>query len=227
MLICHKGHTDTIQVYSVTVMTHVKALQAGHSSQGTSEPITPAWNCNLRLIMRDSRRRNRCCEPGGAEKNFRGYGHCSDNVGETIQVAAVTKPKPPPDQLEDLLRWLLANMATPVPVPAPVQEVLAVAKLRQHLVAEIQSRQPAAVTKPTPPPDQLEDQLRRLLSNRAAPVPVPAPVQEVPTVAKLRQHLVAEIQSRQPAAVTKPTPPPDQLEDQLRRFLSNRVNKLL
>ena len=42
MLIFHKGHTDTIQVYSVTVMTHVKALQAGHSSQGTSEPITPA-----------------------------------------------------------------------------------------------------------------------------------------------------------------------------------------
>ena len=41
MLILHKGHTDTIQVYSVTVMTHVKALQAGHSSQGTSEPITP------------------------------------------------------------------------------------------------------------------------------------------------------------------------------------------
>ena len=42
MLIPHKDHTDTIQVYSVTVMTHVKALQAGHSSQGTSEPITPA-----------------------------------------------------------------------------------------------------------------------------------------------------------------------------------------
>ena len=41
MLIPHKGHTDTKQVYSVTVMTHVKALQAGHSSQGTSEPITP------------------------------------------------------------------------------------------------------------------------------------------------------------------------------------------
>ena len=41
MLIFHKGHTETIQVYSVTVMTHVKALQAGHSSQGTSEPITP------------------------------------------------------------------------------------------------------------------------------------------------------------------------------------------
>ena len=41
MLIPHKGHADTIQVYSVTVMTHVKALQAGHSSQGTSGPITP------------------------------------------------------------------------------------------------------------------------------------------------------------------------------------------
>ena len=41
MLMFHKGHTDTIQVYSVTVMSHVKALQAGYSSQGTSEPITP------------------------------------------------------------------------------------------------------------------------------------------------------------------------------------------
>ena len=44
MLIIHKGHTDTIHVYSVTVMTHVKALEAGHSSQGTSEPITPVHN---------------------------------------------------------------------------------------------------------------------------------------------------------------------------------------
>ena len=40
MLIPHKGHADTI--HSVTVMTHVKPLQAGHSSQGTSEPITPS-----------------------------------------------------------------------------------------------------------------------------------------------------------------------------------------
>ena len=50
MLISHRGHTDTIQVYSVTVMTHVKALQAGHSSQGTPEPITPALkpdSCHL------------------------------------------------------------------------------------------------------------------------------------------------------------------------------------
>ena len=51
MLIFHKGHTDAIQVYSVSVMTHVKALQAGHSSQGTSEPITPGecpcMNCGV------------------------------------------------------------------------------------------------------------------------------------------------------------------------------------
>ena len=35
----------------------------------------------------------------------------SDNVGKTIQVAAITKPKFTPDQLEDLLRRLLASMA--------------------------------------------------------------------------------------------------------------------
>ena len=46
MLFSHKGHTDTIQVYSVTVMTHVEALQAGNSSQGTSEPITPVQQDN-------------------------------------------------------------------------------------------------------------------------------------------------------------------------------------
>ena len=89
--------------------------------------------------------RNRRYEPGGAETNFRGYGHCSDHVGETIRVAAVTKPKPPPDQLEDLLRRLLANVAASVPVPTPVPEVPTVEKLMWRLVAETQSRQPAAV----------------------------------------------------------------------------------
>ena len=53
MLISHKGHTDTIQVYSVTVMTHVKALQAGHSSQGTSEPITPVPKRNMYILFFD------------------------------------------------------------------------------------------------------------------------------------------------------------------------------
>ena len=46
----------------------------------------------------------------------------SDHIGETLLVAAVTKPKSPPDQLEDLLGRLLANMATPVPVAAPFPE---------------------------------------------------------------------------------------------------------
>ena len=55
MLISHKGHTDTIQVYSVTVMTHVKALQAGHSSQGTSEHITPALLRNITEIGQSHR----------------------------------------------------------------------------------------------------------------------------------------------------------------------------
>ena len=41
MYIAHKGHNNTIQVYSVTVMTHVIALHPGQSNQGTSEPITP------------------------------------------------------------------------------------------------------------------------------------------------------------------------------------------
>ena len=57
-------------------------------------------------------------------------------------MAAVTKPKSTPDQVEDLLRRLLAGMAAPVPVPAPV---LTVKKLLQRLVAETQSRQPPVV----------------------------------------------------------------------------------
>ena len=113
--------------------------------------------------MRDSRMRNRH-SGSGAKTNFHGYGHCSDHVGVTLQPAAVTKPKPTPDQLEDLLRRFLANRASPVPVPGPVPEVPTVGKLLQRLVAETQNRQPAAVTKPKPPPDQLEDLLRRWIN---------------------------------------------------------------
>ena len=61
MLIPHKGHTDTIQVYSVTVMTHVKALQAGHSSQGTSEPITP--EVHVRPICQEESESCLVCSP--------------------------------------------------------------------------------------------------------------------------------------------------------------------
>ena len=47
----------------------------------------------------------------------------SDKVVEEIRVAAVTKPKSTPDQVEDLFRRLLAGVAPPAPVPAPVPEV--------------------------------------------------------------------------------------------------------
>ena len=64
----------------------------------------------------------------------------SDNVGETIRVAAVNKPKSAPEQLEHLLRRLLASMAAPVPVPALVPEVPTVENCcsvwwRRHRVA--------------------------------------------------------------------------------------------
>ena len=41
MLIAHKDNKNTIQVYLVTDMTHVFALEAGQSSQGAAKPITP------------------------------------------------------------------------------------------------------------------------------------------------------------------------------------------
>ena len=69
----------------------------------------------------------------------------SDKVMEEIQVAEVTKPKSTPEQVEDLFRRLLAGVATPAPVPAPIPDVPVVEKLLQHLVAETQIRQPAPV----------------------------------------------------------------------------------
>ena len=41
IIIAHKGNNSTIQVYSVTVMTHIE-LEDGQSSQGIFEPIVPA-----------------------------------------------------------------------------------------------------------------------------------------------------------------------------------------
>ena len=58
----------------------------------------------------------------------------SDKVVEEIQVVAVTKPKSPMDQVEDLFRRLLVGVAPPVPVPAPVPEVPVVEKFLQHSV---------------------------------------------------------------------------------------------
>ena len=60
----------------------------------------------------------------------------SDKVLDEIRVAAVTTPKSTPDQVEDLLRRLLAGVAPPAPVPAPAPEFSMVEKLLQRLVAE-------------------------------------------------------------------------------------------
>ena len=88
----------------------------------------------------------------------------SDNISETKRVAAVTRPKSGPDQLEDMLRRLLAAIATQAPVPALVPDVPAVEKLLQRLVAETQSRPPPVVT----PPESvgLEKLLRSYLSGQ-------------------------------------------------------------
>ena len=88
----------------------------------------------------------------------------SDNVVEEIRVAAFTKPMSDPDQVEDLLRRLLACMASLAPVPAPVPEVPMVEKLLQRLVAETQIRQPAPMIPPEPV--GLENLLRSYLSGQ-------------------------------------------------------------
>ena len=86
----------------------------------------------------------------------------SDNSVDDIRVAVVTKPKTAPDQVEDLLRRLLAGMAPPTPVPVP--EVPMVERLLQRLVAKTQSRQPAPVIPPEPV--GLEKLLRSYLSGQ-------------------------------------------------------------
>ena len=96
----------------------------------------------------------------------------SDKVVEEIRVAAaVTKPKSMSDQMEELLRRLLAGVAAPAPVPAPVPEVPAVEKLLQRLVAETQVRHPAPVV--TSEPVGLETLLRSLLSGQMPSVQPP------------------------------------------------------
>ena len=81
-------------------------------------------------------------------------------ISETKRVAAVTRPKSGPDQLEDLLRRLLAAVDTPAPVP----EAPTVEKLLQRLVVETQSR-PSPVVSP-PELVGLEKMLRSFLSGQ-------------------------------------------------------------
>ena len=84
----------------------------------------------------------------------------SEEISETKRVAAVTRPKSGPDQLEDLLQRLLAAVDTPAPVP----EAPTVEKLLQRLVAETQSR-PLPVVGPLESVG-LEKMLRSFLSGQ-------------------------------------------------------------
>ena len=88
----------------------------------------------------------------------------SDNISETKRVAAVSRPKSGPEQLEDMLRRLLAAVATPALVPALVPEAPAAEKLLQRLVAETQSHPPSVAS----PPESmgLENLLRSYLSGQ-------------------------------------------------------------
>ena len=94
----------------------------------------------------------------------------SDNISETTRVAAVTRLKSGPDQLEDLLRRLLTAVDTPAPMP----EVPVVEKLLQCLVAETQSRPPPVVSHPVSM--GLEMMLRSFLSGQQQQRPRQRPV---------------------------------------------------
>ena len=91
----------------------------------------------------------------------------SDSISETTRVAAVTRPRSGPDQLEDLLRRLLMT----VDPPAPIQKVLPVEKLLQRLVTETQS-QPSPVVSPQASVG-LEQMLRSFLSGQQPTWPPP------------------------------------------------------
>ena len=103
----------------------------------------------------------------GPEPVYPAYvvGESDDGVDEVREVT-VNQPKSPPDQVEDLLRRLLAIMAPLVPVPAPVPMV---EKLLQCLVAENQRRQPAPVIRDEPV--GFEKLLRSYLSGQQTSTP--------------------------------------------------------
>ena len=84
----------------------------------------------------------------------------ADNNIETTRVATVTGQRSSTNQLEDLLRRVLAPAEPPAPKPA----VPAVEKLLQQLVRETQSRSSAVVSPPVP--TDLEQMLRSFLKGQ-------------------------------------------------------------
>ena len=262
MLISHKGHTDTMQVYSVTVMTHVKALQAGHSSQGTSEPITPAPRRTSRMGLVDALSAH-YGSPGRLADYRQQFEKTTRTAGEDPSIFAVALETlavkafgdmgqtarlrlirdrfiaghsscelhryfdsvPPETTIRDVVDRcrVLESPAGPEirRVSKPGPEPIYLAYVVGDSDKGVEDIRVAAVTKPKSPPDQVEDFFRRLLAGAAAPAPVHVPVPEVPVVEKLLQRLVTETQIRQPAPVVAPEPAG--MEALLRSLLSGHL----
>ena len=72
-------------------------------------------------------------------------GDAENNIA-TTRVATVTEQRSSPNQLEDLLRWVL----TPTEPPAPKPEVPAVENCLQQLVRETHCGPPVVVSPPVP-----------------------------------------------------------------------------
>ena len=67
----------------------------------------------------------------------------SDNISETTRVAAVTRPRSGPDQLEKLLQCLVAEtQSRPSPVVSPPESVRLEKMLRSFLSGQQQTRPP-------------------------------------------------------------------------------------
>ena len=74
----------------------------------------------------------------------------SDHGVEEVRVVTVKKPSPSTDQVEELIRRLLAGLTPAAPAPARAPEVPVIDRLLQLLVVETQKRQPVPTTPAEP-----------------------------------------------------------------------------
>ena len=95
MYISHKGHNNIMQVYSVTVMTYVKALEAGQSSQGTSEPITPARRSRLYLADRASTANTTLSKYRLPERRYQKHADVTEIKSNQVQRKEIIIWRPP------------------------------------------------------------------------------------------------------------------------------------
>ena len=100
----------------------------------------------------------------------------SEHGAEAVRVVTVNKPNNSLDQVEELLKRLLAGLTPATPNPTEAPETPAIDKLLQLLISETQKRQPA----PQAPADSmgLETMLRTYFAeqqpSRQQPRPRPA-----------------------------------------------------